>query len=287
MGGVNMNLIECIMKDSRCYKNSYKIKPVGILWHSTGANNPTIKRYVQPDLKDKNYQSLISVIGKNTHKNDWNQGNSLAATHAVIGKLENGTIGTAQCLPWDWRCWGCGKGNNGSGNDYFIQFEIAEDNLSDSIYFHKVYKEAIELSAYLCKLYNWDPLSKIRIKGVTMPLITCHSEAHSYGFASNHSDVMHWFKKYGITMQKVRNDIKEEMEKGEEEMTQEQFNEMMNVYLENLAKQPTSSWAENIMNWAVTEGILAGDQNGNLQAQKFISRQECVALLSRIYNKLK
>ena len=116
------------MKNSRCYKTTTKIKPIGIMWHSTGANNPTIKRYVQPDTFDINYSNLIKTIGQNKNKNDWNNSQASVATHAVIGKLENGSIATVQCLPWDYRCWGCGSGSKGSGNDYFIQFEILPKN---------------------------------------------------------------------------------------------------------------------------------------------------------------
>lgn len=38
----------CPMTQSTWYKETYTQTPVGVLWHSTGANNPTVKRYVQP-----------------------------------------------------------------------------------------------------------------------------------------------------------------------------------------------------------------------------------------------
>ena len=41
------------------------------------------------------------------------------------------------------------------------------------------------------------------------------------------------------------------------------------------------------MNWAVSEGIIMGTGNGQLQAQKFITREECITLLQRVFNKLK
>jgi len=47
----------------------------GILWHSTGANNTTIKRYVQPSENDVNYTKLMALIGTNQYKNDWNHTN--------------------------------------------------------------------------------------------------------------------------------------------------------------------------------------------------------------------
>lgn len=38
--------IQCIMTNSTCYKGTTIGTPVGVLWHSTGANNPSVKRYV-------------------------------------------------------------------------------------------------------------------------------------------------------------------------------------------------------------------------------------------------
>ena len=276
------------MKNSRCYKKTTKIKPIGIMWHSTGANNPTIKRYVQPDTFDVNYSNLIKTIGQNKNKNDWNNSQASVATHAVIGKLENGSIATVQCLPWDYRCWGCGSGSKGSGNDYFIQFEICEDNLHDSSYFNKVYQEAVEFTAYICKAFGIDPNGFVTINNTQVPTILCHAEGHQKGFASNHGDVLHWFKIHGKTMDNVRRDVTRILiEEGNNKVTQEQFNAMMDVYLQEQAKKPTSNWAKSVMNWAVNEGIIMGAGNGQLQAQKFITREECVTLLNRLFNKLK
>lgn len=276
------------MKNSRCYKKTSKISIKGIMWHSTGANNPTIKRYIQPDKNDPNYSYLITTIGKNQYNNDWNTSQASETTHAVIGKLEDGNIATVQCLPWDYRSWGCGAGRKGSGNDYFIQFEICEDDLNDSAYFNKVYQEGIQLTAYLCRTFKINPKGYVNINGVSVPTVLCHAEAHSKGFASNHSDVLHWFKKYNKTMDDVRNDVAKILaEEDDDDMTQEQFNKMMDIYLQEQAKKPTSDWAKNVMNWAIGEGIIVGDQNGHVQAQKFITRQECVTLMQRLFNKLK
>jgi peptidoglycan hydrolase-like protein with peptidoglycan-binding domain len=40
-----------------------------------------------------------------------------------------------------------------------------------------------------------------------VPVITCHVEAGKLGLASNHADVLHWFKRYNKTMDDVRNDV--------------------------------------------------------------------------------
>jgi len=182
-----MNLKKQILTKNACYKAGEMIVPQGIMIHSTGANNPFLKRYVAPD---------DGSLGKNLYGNHWNQDRPdgrKVCVHAFIGKLENGSIATYQTLPWSHRGWHSG----GSANDTHIGFEICEDNLSDPSYFAAIYKEAAELCAYLCKQY-----------GLTEKSIICHSEGYKLGIASNHSDVMHWFSKHGKSMDSFRAEVK-------------------------------------------------------------------------------
>lgn len=182
-----MNLNKLIFTENACYKAGRKIKVKGIMVHSTGANNPWLKRYVGPD---------DGKLGKNQYNNHWNTyhpGGREVCVHGFIGKLADGSVATYQTLPWDHRGWHAG----GSANDTHIGFEICEDGLTDKTYFDKVYKEAVELCAYLCKQY-----------GLTEQNIICHSEGYKKGIASNHGDVMHWFPKHGKSMDTFRADVK-------------------------------------------------------------------------------
>lgn len=182
-----MNLKQCFLVNNNCYKTNRKIQVKGLMLHSTGANNPNIKRYVQPD---------DGLLGNNNNGNDWNQalpGGKEVCVHAFIGKLNNGQIATYQTLPWDMEGWHSG----GSANKSYIGVEICEDDLNNEEYFNKVYAEAVELFAYLCKMYNLNPLTDI----------ICHSEGFSKGIASNHSDVMHWFPKFNKSMNNFRTDV--------------------------------------------------------------------------------
>ncbi len=181
-----MNLHKLILTNNACYKAGKTIIPKGIMVHSTGANNPWLKRYVGPD---------DSLLGKNPYNNYWNQDKPdgrQVCVHGFIGKLADGTIATYQTLPWNYRGWHSG----GSANDTHIGFEICEDGLTDTSYFNAVYKEAVELCAYLCKQY-----------GLTEKNIICHSEGYKLGIASNHGDVMHWFPKHGKSMDTFRADV--------------------------------------------------------------------------------
>ena len=182
-----MNLKKLFLTNNDCYKAGKKITPKGIMVHSTGANNPWLKRYVGPD---------DGLLGKNQYGNHWNTakpGGIQVCVHAFIGKLADGSIATYQTLPWNHRGWHGG----GSSNNTHIGFEICEDGLTDGAYFKKVYQEAVELCAYLCKEYN-----------LTEKDIICHSEGYKKGIASNHGDVMHWFPKHGKSMDTFRADVK-------------------------------------------------------------------------------
>ncbi len=182
-----MNLNKLILTENACYKAGRKITVKGIMVHSTGANNPWLKRYVGPD---------DGKLGKNQYNNHWNTyhpGGREVCVHGFIGKLVDGTVATYQTLPWDHRGWHAG----GSANNTHIGFEICEDGLTDATYFGKVYQEAVELCAYLCKQY-----------GLTEKNIICHSEGYKQGIASNHGDVMHWFPKHGKSMDTFRAAVK-------------------------------------------------------------------------------
>lgn len=180
-----MNLHTLIFTENACYKAGGKIKPKGIMVHSTGANNPWLKRYVGPD---------DGLLGRNAYNNHWNQPMSRnVCVHGFIGKLADGSVATYQTLPWDHRGWHAG----GAANNTHIGFEICEDGLNDTTYFKKVYAEAVELCAYLCRMYE-----------LTENDIIDHSTGYDLGVASNHGDVMHWLPRHGKTMDSFRADVK-------------------------------------------------------------------------------
>ena len=199
-----MRLIKCILTANDCYKAGRTITPKGVMVHSTGANNPLVARYVQPVEGQSNEAQLKAEIGGNRNANDWNNPGLDVCTHAFVGKLADGGVGTVQTLPWNHRGWHAGTGTSGgSANNTHIAFEICEDDLTDEGYFRKVYQEAVELAAMLCKTYNLNPLAD----GV----VICHSEGYQRGVASNHADVMHWFPKFGKSMDTFRADVSKAM----------------------------------------------------------------------------
>jgi hypothetical protein len=62
---------------------------------------------------------------------------------------------------------------------------------------------SVYLTAYLCKKYSI-PVSKV----------LDHSELCDIGLASNHSDITHWLKLYGVTMKDYREAVSAAIQEG-------------------------------------------------------------------------
>ena len=217
-----MNLHKQLLTESDCYHAGRTITPKGVMIHSTGANNPELRRYVAPN---------DGLLGEPSLRH-WNQPGISACVHAFIGRLADGSVAAYQTLPWTMRGWHCAGGNKGSGNNTHISFEICEDGLEDADYFQAVYRQAVELTAYLCKEYNLDPL--------TDGVVICHQEGYQHGIASNHGDVLHWFPNFGKSMNDFRVDVARWIEGEDETMTYEQWKEYMDRYLAERAELPAS-----------------------------------------------
>ena len=59
-----MTIIKALATWSECYKEGKTISPSGIVVHSTGANNPNLKRYVNSPAQ----------LDENIYKNYWGTG---------------------------------------------------------------------------------------------------------------------------------------------------------------------------------------------------------------------
>lgn len=195
----SMKLVQSIMTKNPCYTAGRKITVKGLMLHSVGCPQPN-----------------ASVFIKN-----WNTPSyGTACVHGFI----DGNDGTVyQTLPWNHRGWHCASGPKGSGNNTHIGVEMCEpasirytggssftcSNLSAArTSVKKTYEAAVELFAYLCKLYGLNPTAD----GV----IISHREGHSRGIASNHGDPEHLWNGLGMgyTMNTFRKDVKEKMQGG-------------------------------------------------------------------------
>ena len=188
-----LDIIKAHAVKNLCYIAAQKMVPKGIVVHSTGANNPYLKRYV--DAPEE--------VGANQYGNHWNMAmpeGRKVCVHAFIGYDKNKEIRVAELLPLDICCWGVGSGKKGSYNynPAYIQFEICEDNLADKTYYEKAFAVAAEYCAELCRKYE-----------IRLDNIVGHYEAYRLGYGCNHGDPDHWMKKFGETMDDFRNRVSE------------------------------------------------------------------------------
>lgn len=193
---MEMEIIQCYQTKNPCYRKGTPMKPVGIVVHSTGANNPHLCRYVD----------CPEWLGVNRYGNHWNRPEAATLVHGAIGLDKEGIVTVVNTLPYTMAAWGVGKGSRGSYNydpTGHIQFEMCEDDLTDPSYFDQVMGTAVAYCAQLCREY-----------GLAAESIVSHKEAHAQGYASNHGDPENWMGRFGMTMEDFRARVRAKL-KGE------------------------------------------------------------------------
>lgn len=184
---------------NRCYLAAKPADHIGILVHSTGANNRNLKRYVDaPEL-----------AGVNTNGNHWNNPTGDKCMHAFIGLDKAGEVMAIQTLPYEYACWGCGSGKRGSYNydpTAHIQFEICQGSDTDALYYRRAIEAAEEYCVQLCRMF-----------GFTEENIVSHKEAGRRGYASDHDDPEEWMANFGDDMNQFRARVAARLAEGKEE----------------------------------------------------------------------
>lgn len=187
-----MQLIQNILTNNPCYTANRKITVKGIMLHSVGCPQPSASVFVKL----------------------WNK--SSYGSACVHGFIDANSGDIHQTLPWNHRGWHSG----GAANNTHIGIEMCEpssikytsgasftcSNKAKAIQAAETtYKSAIELFAYLCNLYNLDPLAD----GV----IISHSEGYKRKVASGHADPEHLWKGLGLpyTMDTFRQEVAKQM----------------------------------------------------------------------------
>lgn len=245
-----MNLTTKYMTRNDCYNAGRKIKPIGIMIHSTASPGVNASKWF--DLWNKSYMAKEIKIQ--------------ACVHAFVDDA-----GVFQYLSWDHRGWHSG----GSANNTHIGIEICEpagfkyvnnvmvnyNSQEQEPYFRSAFNNAVELCAFLCKQFGFNESN-----------IICHSEGYKKGIASNHSDVMHWFPKHNENMDTFRRAVKAELNKQEEKT----------MALDN----NPSDWAKDAVDWALINRLITGDDKGNLMLHQPINREQFSVILKR-YDEMK
>ena len=68
-------------------------------------------------------------------------------------------------------------------------------------------------------------------------------------------------------------------------MSYEQWKEYMKKYREELREKPGSEWSKDDRDWAVSNGIVQGDDNDRNMWQDFVSREQMAAMMHRLDEK--
>lgn len=210
-----MKVIKCILTKNPCYQAGRKIKVKGLMLHSVGCPQPKASAFIK----------------------SWNKASyDNACVHAFI----DGNDGRVyQTLPWNYRGWHCG----GSGNDTYIGIEMCEPDCiqytggADFICYDKeaartiikcTYESAVELFAYLCKLYNLNPLKE----GV----ILSHQEGWERKIATNHGDPEHLWSGLNMeyTMDGFRKAVKNAMGINERKKEEKKEGDLVKVRIPDL-----------------------------------------------------
>jgi hypothetical protein len=64
-------------------------------------------------------------------------------------------------------------------------------------------------------------------------------------------------------------------------VTQAQFNEMMNKWLQDQSAKSPQDYSIDARNWAEGKGLIKGDEKGRKMYHKFLTREELVTVLYR------
>lgn len=72
----------------------------------------------------------------------------------------------------------------------------------------------------------------------------------------------------------------------EPEMTQAQFDSMMEDYLARLAQKEPSDWSKEEREWCEDNGLIKGDENGDKQYKMFVTREQMAVFMKRLAKRL-
>lgn len=72
----------------------------------------------------------------------------------------------------------------------------------------------------------------------------------------------------------------------DEEVSQEQFNQMMDVWLKQQGQKQPAAWSEAAREWAESIGLIAGDGKGNMMYCAPVTREQLIQFLYRLENEV-
>lgn len=255
-----MSIIQRFVTQNPCYQQGRQINVCGLMLHSVGTSQPNAQVFIR----------------------QWDKPNYTAS--AVHGIIDGNTGDIYQTLPWDMRGWHSG----GSANNTHIGVEMCESSAitynSNGTAFTvmdveaartvatRTYNAAVELFAYLCRLFGLNPLAD----GV----IISHSEGYKRGIASGHADPELLWTGLGLpyTMDAFRADVYAKLQpKAPLTLTQTA------TQSDQLPPDVGSDfWAADAIRAAIAAGLMHGYPDGTFKPDIPVTRAEMATILHRM-----
>lgn len=107
---------------------------------------------------------------------------------------------------------------------------------------------------------------------------------NSWGSGWGHKGKYYYRKDYPIQESWAEEDYVYPESEGDD-LTQEQFNRMLENYFEMVAAKQPSEWSAIERTWMESMGYIQGDANGRKRYKNFVTREELSAILYRIFHK--
>lgn len=174
-----------------------------------------------------------------------------------------------QVLPTNEVAWHAGDGGQGTGNRKSVAIEICE--AGDR-------KKAVDNAVWLTKKLMGD-------LNITADKVVQHNHWSGKNCPRILRDKN--YIKNGIDWAYFTSSIREEEESEEEEVTQEQFDKMMDAYLAERAKVDPK-WFEKDLparRFVEDEKIMQGDEHGNMMYDAFATRAEIAQMMYNLTHK--
>ena len=201
----------------------------------------------------------------------------------------DGSIGL--CVDEKDRSW-C---TSSKSNDHrAITIEVASDTSHPYAVTAEAYNALIRLVADICKRNNIKQLLWKGDKNLIGQIDKQNMTVHRW-FASKACPGDYLYSRHGDIANKVNQILNQQnttnkvetpvvvppVQKEEEEVTQEKFNQMMDTWIAEQAKKDASDWSIEARTWAEKEGLISGDTDGKKMYKKMMTREELVTVLYR------
>lgn len=193
---------------------------------------------------------------------------------------DDGRIG--QYCPESRRAWTTGgdlkaNGMTGSQNDHrAVTIEVSSDVKEPCAVSPAAYRSLVLLLADICKRNGIKQLLWKGDKNLVGQVDRQNMTAHRWFSSKRTCPGGYLYARFGQIADQVNALLQEE-----EEVTQEQFNGMMQTWIAEQKKLPAQPYAEEALKWAKDTGVMAGDKSGNQMPMAYITREDAVVILQR------